>query len=497
MSASAPSRYELPFSPPTTAALETFAISIVMYGWWVFADMLLSDDYSFYMRDPDFAMMTNEFFRPGYELASDWMASWAISSPNAVYWMKALHLLFAAGFFAVVAGFFARLTGSVFAGLAVGLLVATNPGAQINAVWLCITPQWVLFFISAIMFAALHQMLPGKDRGTLLVAVGLSAILLLAMMLVYQLPPFYLLGMLAAYVILSRENWSQIQAHGIIILIVIAIGGGIYAAALKIGISSGEVTGRAASAMNLQVLMDRISDLQLTSGMYWLNLFLPPKTTAALVMLTILCGAILDVTMGPDSSDRAKRWGAAIALTFAALIAPGLINPFASARLYTPGAIGVAALLVAAVWTMIRHANPRWKKTWRNLSAAGLVIVVMGSSAATMIGFGQAQHAELQYIRAQLGWQDLSKITRIHLVPPDPGPHWTQTISDSRDDMYGLRLSTYHDWTYEGIVRFAIRNVDPQMRIDVTFGPPLAEVPANVAVIDMRPISASLYRIPY
>lgn len=494
---SATPRHELPFSPQTTAALAAFAASVIMYGWWVFADMLLSDDYSFYMRDPNFAMMTSEFFRPGYELASDWMASWAISSPDAVYWMKALQLLFSAGFSAVIAGFFARLTGSAFAGLAVGLLVATNPGAQINAVWLCITPQWVLFFISAVLFAALHQMLPGKDRGYLLITGGLSAILILAMMLVYQLPPFYLLGMLAAYAILSRENWSQIQTHGIAVLIIIAIGGLVYALTLKIGIASGEVTGRAASALNLGVLMDRVSDLQLTSGMYWLNLFLPQKTTAALVMLTILCGAILDVTMGPDSADRAKRWGAAIALTFATLIAPGILNPFGAARLYTPGSIGVAALLVASIWAMYRHANPTWKAIWRNAAIAGLVLVVMGSSAATMIGFGQAQHAELQYIRAQLGWQDLSKITRIHLVPPDPGPHWTQTISDSRDDMYGLRMSTYHDWTYEGIVRFAIRNVDPQMRIDVTFGPPLTDPPADVAVVDMRPLSASLYRIPY
>jgi hypothetical protein len=240
-----------------------------------------------------------------------------------------------------------------------------------------------------------------------------------------------------------------------------------------------------------------LASAQSEKGLHWLNLFVTARQSAIVVLIFVAAGALIDVWR--NGMERALRWGAAVLITVVTLYVPAGLNNFQGAgRLYSPGAIGIAGLIVASGLALARELPSTFYAAARAAALSVGLLIGISSQAASVIGMGLTQHAELQYVRAQIAKYDLASTTRVHLIPPpDNSAFWNQPIWDPADDMYVVRLSTYHPWTREGIVRFALRYRDPARRISVSVGPEAPVGDAGVAIVDMRPADKALFQIPY
>ncbi len=480
--------------PEIKAALIGIGAHLAMYAWWIWADALLSDDYVLYAAPMNFNPVEKEMFRPFAAMVGRALAAWHQSGADAVYWAKAVSLVLSSAFAGLLAASFARVTGSVAAGAAVALLVSANPGIQINSIWLITILNWPAYTLPAAMFLAL---LVWQQRSAILrwSMTAVFCMVMTAMMFMYQLAPFVLAGIAAAYIVLSNDSRKNV-AHLTGLLIVIAVVSmAAYLLALWIAISNGYVgSGRAGGALG--GIFTRLASVQAERGLHWFNLFLTAKQSAIGVMLFAVAGASIDIAR--NGKERALRWAVATFATAGTLFAPAALNDFqAAGRLYAPGAIGVAGLVVASALAMFRELPGELHATARTVTLAFGFALGISSQAAGVIGIGLTQHAELQHIRNQIAKRDVAGLWRVHLIPPPNGAFWNQPIFDPADDMYVVRLSTYHPWTHEGIVRFALRHVDPERRIQITIGPDAPEESAGVAIVDMRPADRALFQIPY
>lgn len=468
-----------------------FLLHIFMYSWWIFADVLLSDDYGLYKRAPNLSVMTHSFFRPLHEHISTWISEILQRSPDMIYWIKAGQVFTSAVFCGIVAIIFVRITKSMLAGLGIAILISTNPGAQINSIWLCIAPQWPLYIITALIFWSSINIIERSSR-TQIIFFLIATIIMSSLMLVYQLPPFYLIGLTAAFLVLNNRGQQitlKLSALNIAIATTSIL---IYGTLLEIATNLGIVTGRAAQATNISIIPDRFHEVVFAKGLHWFNLFLNEKTSATAVITIIVLGSVIDLITSKHRKECLLRWIAATFLTAFILIVPAVLNDFQkAARLYTPGAIGASGLMIASLLAF-RRTIPVVKA----FAIPAIFLLVSASNIATIIGFGQSQHAELQYIRSEIAKYDINNIKCVYLIPPDKGPFWKQNIHGPNHDMYIVRMSSYHEWTYEGLVRFALRYVDPTMKLSITSGLTPPNDP-NTAVVDMRILNRSLYEIPY
>ena len=307
--------------------------------------------------------------------------------------------------------------------------------------------------------------------------------------------PFLLAGIVAAFIVLSPDSRRSLARLVVPAGVVCIIAMCAYLLALWIASSSGLVAaGRASGALG--GLLSRLTSVQPQQGMFWFNLFLTAPQSAACVTLVVALGASLDILR--SGSERALRWGAAILLTAAALCTPAALNDFQAARLYAPGSIGVAGLLIASVLSIHRQLPSGFQTGVQILAIAAGLSLVVASQAAGVIGLALNQHAELQYVRTQVAQASIASVAQVHLIPPpDDSAFWGQPIRDPRHDMYTVRLSSYHPWAREGLVRFALRYVDPRRRLKVTVGDEAPEPSPSVVVVDMRPANRALFDIPF
>jgi hypothetical protein len=184
--------------------------------------------------------------------------------------------------------------------------------------------------------------------------------------------------------------------------------------------------------------------------------------------------------------------------TVAVLGVSAALNDFQAARLYAPGAIGIAGMLVASILAIFREFSAELRSVAQYIAIVAALFLGIASQAAGVIGIGLNQHAELQHVRNQVAQVDTASLARVHFVPPPAGrPFWDQPIRDPAHDMYVLRLSSYHSWTREGLVRFALRHLDPAKRIEVTIGDKVPEPAPGLVVVDMRPADRALFEIPF
>ncbi len=467
---------------------------LAMYAWWIWADALLSDDYYLFATTPGFKPVATQMFRPLAASAGSMLAAWLQSGADVIYWAKALSLVLSSAFAGLLAASFARVTGSVAAGVAVALLVSTSPGIQINSIWL-ITIINVPAYIAPV--AVFLMLLIGQERPATWrwAMVPLFSVIITLTLLFYQLAAFMLAGLAAAYIILaddSRKNMARI----VVPLIVIAgVSMAAYLLALWIAISNGYVgSGRASGA--LSGTLARLALVEAERGLHWFNLFVTAKQSATVILMFLVTGASIDIWR--NGKERALRWGVATLITAGALSIPAALNPFPQpGRLYSAGAIGVAGLVVASALAIFRELPGKLHTIARTGTLAAAFALGVNSQAAGVIGIGLTKHAELQHVRNQIAQHDLAGIWRVHLIPPPVGEFWRQPIRDPADDMYVFRLCTYQPWAREGIVRFALRHVDPARRIQVTVGSDAPGESAGVAIVDMRPADRALFQIPY
>lgn len=469
-------------------------VHLAMYAWWIWSDALLSDDYYMFATAPNFDLQASAMFRPLGAMAADALTWWLQASPGAVYWAKGLSVALSASFAGVLGACFARATGSTSAGLAMALLISTNPGNQINAVWLCTLPIWITYVAAA---AAFYCLIISRDwraasrRGL----TALLAVVVATMLLAYQMAPFVLAGAAAAYIVLARDDRQSVARVIVPVGVIIVASMCAYLLALWYVSASGIIeSGRASGALG--GIPNRLASIQPEQGLFWFNQFVTAPQSAIVVSLFIAIGAALDTWLG--GVERALRWSAAALLTIMVLCAPGALNDFQAARLYAPGAIGVAGLITASAIAIMSVLPPVLHTSARATAVLVGLSLGIASQTATANGVGQTQHAELQHIRNQIAKRDLASLTRVHLIPPpDSSTFWTQPIRGPANDMYVVRLSTYHPWTREGIVRFALRYFDPTRKIAVTVGPEAPTESDSVAVVDMRPANRALFQIPY
>jgi hypothetical protein len=302
-------------------------------------------------------------------------------------------------------------------------------------------------------------------------------------------------GIVAAYIVLSHDDRRSAARLVIPAGVVCVVAMCAYLLALWVASSSGLVaTGRASGALG--GMWSRLTSVQPQQGMFWFNLFLTAPQSAAGVVIFVVVGASLDILR--NGGDQALRWGAAVILTAAALCTPAALNDFQAARLYAPGAVGVAGLLIASAVAIYRQLPVGIQPFARNVTIVVGLFLSVASQAAGVIGLGLNQHAELQYVRSQVAQVDIASVVHVHLIPPpEDSPFWGQLIRDPRHDMYTVRLSSYHPWAREGLVRFALRYADPKRRIRVTVGNEVPEPSPSVAVVDMRPANRALFDIPF
>lgn len=480
--------------PEVKAAWIAVGANLAMYAWWIWADALLSDDYYLFATAPSFKSAETDMFRPLAAATGDMLATFVQSSAGAIYWAKALLVLLSSAFAGLLAASFARVTGSVGAGVAVALLVSTTPGIQINSIWLITAINWLAYVVPVAIFLAL---LAWRDRPAIWrwVMVALFSVVMALMLLTYQLAAFILAGLAAAYIVLSTDDRKTVVRTVVPLIVIAGVAMAAYLLALGIAISSGYVGGGRAGGA-LSGLLARLLSGQAERGLHWFNLFVTAKQSAAAALLFITAGASIDIWR--NGAERALRWGAAILITAGALYVPAALNPFPNpGRLYSAGAIGAAGLVVASALALFREL-PASSRGIARIAALVLGFALgISSLAAGVVGIGLTKHAELQYIRNQIARQNIAEVWRVHLIPPPESPFWSQPIRDPADDMYVFRLCTYHVWAREGIVRFALRYADPARRIQVTIGPDAPEEKAGIAIVDMRPADRALFQIPY
>lgn len=476
------------------AACVAVGAHLAMYAWWIWADALLSDDYYMFATSPNFRIVTTEMFRPLGAIAADALSAWLQSSPGAVYWVKGLSIGLSSLFVGTIAVSFARITGAPAIGIAMSLLVSTNPGTQINTIWLCTVPIWSTHVVTAMIFyglVAAREWSP-PTRWSL---VAVLCLIMAISLLMYQMAPFLLAGIVAAYVVLSHDDRRSLARLVVPAGIVCVVAMCAYLLALWIASSSGLVAGGRAGGA-LSGLLSRLTSVQPQQGMFWLNLFLTAPQSAVCVAIFVSLGASLDILR--NGRERALRWGAAVLLTAAALCTPAALNDFQAARLYAPGSIGVAGLLIASALAINRQLPSGLWPAARHLAMATGLFLLVSSQAAGVIGLALNQHAELQYVRTQIAQAGIANVVQVHLIPPpEDSAFWAQPIRDPRHDMYTVRLSSYHPWAREGLVRFALRYVDPGRRLKVTVGNEMPDASPSVAVVDMRPANRALFDIPF
>lgn len=481
-------------NPAVKAACIAVGAHLAMYAWWIWADALLSDDYFMFARAPTFGFQASELFRPLGAMAAEGLTSWLQSSSNAVYWAKSVSLAVSSAFVALLAATLSHATRSVGSSAGVALLVSTNPGMQINAIWLCTLPIWISYTVTAAIFFAVIVARNWSSRSQWGLTVALTVVMTV-LVLTYQMVPFVLAGAIAAYIVLTQDDWRALIRTVFHAGVIAAVATSAYLLALWYVTSADLIeSGRASGAIG--GMSGRISKIQLQEGMFWLNLLVTAKQSAIVVSLIISCGAAIDVLR--NGGGRAARWALALLATIAALAAPAALNDFQAARLYAPGAIGVAGMLVASMLAIFRELPGGARSLARTGVIAAALFLGIASQAAGVIGIGLNQHAELQHIRNQVVQIDTTSLVRVHLVPPPSGrPFWNQPIRDPAHDMYVVRLSSYHSWTREGLVRFALRRLDPNKRIEVTVGDKVPEPAPGLVVVDMRPADRALFEIPF
>jgi hypothetical protein len=290
--------------PAVKAVCIAVGAHLAMYAWWIWADVLLSDDYFMFARTPSFGFQASELFRPLGAMAAEVLTNWLQSSLSAVYWAKAFSLAMSSAFVALLAAGLWQASRSVGASVAVALLVSTNPGMQINAIWLCTLPIWMAYALTAATFYAVIAARNWSPRSQWVLTVALSAAMTV-LVLTYQMVPFVLAGAIAAYIVLAQDDWRVLVRTVVHAGVIATVATSVYLVALWYVTSADLIeSGRASGAIG--GMSGRIAKIQLQEGMFWLNLFVTAKQSSAVVSLIIACGAAIDMLR--NGWPRAARW---------------------------------------------------------------------------------------------------------------------------------------------------------------------------------------------
>jgi hypothetical protein len=488
----------LGWRPVVAAFAFVLAVHVCLYFWWVRADMLLSDDYSFFDPEEDFAEMVELFFRPLYRQAALALRDAALADPGAVFLLKAGHLLLTGIFVGFIAAFFAATARSAAAGVAMGILAATSLGQQINNVWLNIAPQ-VPTYILAVLSVWGMAAAAARSRAAGIAAMAAASAALAGSMFLYQMAPFYVVGLIGAYAVLTRDDDATLRRTVMLSAFSALFAVAFYAAALGYAVAEGMTAGRAASAVSLPSLAGRLAAIRPGYGFAWGGPRLAAGTAMWVCAAVILPGLLLALWNGADRRSVVRRWAIGIAATAVALLLPAMLNDFqGAARLYVPGAIGVAGLLVAAAVAIWRCLGAGWAAAPLKLAgAAALALAAVTASAQTVLAVGLPQYAEIRYIRTVLGGRGPDDLKGVYVILPAAGtPFWKQPGNAGREDLYALSMSTYHYWTARGIVRYALRYADPGHRVPVAEAQAGGRPPEGWTVVDMRPYDRALGRMP-
>lgn len=469
------------------------AIPFLLYSQWLALDFVFSDDYGLFEEAQRFPAMAAQFGRPFYTPIMLAMGAFARSHPDAIIALKFVHLCSVGLFIGLFGVFVARTCRSSWAGCAAATLAAASPAVQINAVWVNILPQWWLFAATVVAFIGLRTASTLKYDRAATAAVGIGLAVGLSMLL-YQMPLFLLGGLLAVYLILSSDTLGRLIRLCSLAAISAVAAAALYGSYLGWAVSTGRLrSGRAAESLSLSTaeLCNRLMETPLSYGTHWLNLWLDPPYAIHLVLVFISLGFLIDVIALPPPSmgrlDRLGRWMAAASITLAVLSIPAMLNDFQVAyRLFLPGMIGVVGLMVASALAMTRLLAlvfPWGLIVARFAGVCVLIAVCWSASAAVIVGLALPQCAEVAYIRKEIDRQRHGALESVHLIPPENRPFWNDPIPRPNQCLYCLRMSTYHSWARRGIVRYALRHVDPNYQIRIS----VAETaPEGAVVVDMR-----------
>lgn len=482
-------------------ALRAFAIAalvhVALYAWWVRADMLLSDDYSFFDPEETFAAMEEWFFRPLYRMAALALRDAALSAPDAIVWLKAVHLLLSATFVGTVAAFFAATSRAAWVGVAAGLLASTSLGQQTNSVWFNIGPQFPTYILAVVTVWCIAAAARRTAAGAVL-ATAAMATLLAASMFLYQMAPFYMVGLVAAYLVLTTDDDRTTARTTLFAAAAVLAAVVVYAVALRLAVDAGMIAGRAASATALGAVAGRLPLVRPELAFAWGYPLLAPRAAAGLLAMLILAGGAVALVRSRRRGPLALRWIAAAGAAGAAIHLPAALNDFQAAeRLYIPGALAVAGFAIAAaaaIWDAIGQGPLR---TPLAVAGAGaLAGAAVTASTATVVGIGLPHHAEVQHVRTQLAVRPPGETVGVYVIRPAKGtPFWARPGNAGKEGLYLVGMSTYHPWTGRGIVRFALRHADPGHAIPVTVSRPGSAPPAGWTIVDMLPFDRALDRI--
>ena len=484
--------------PAWHAFAAVLLIHLAVNSWWLLSDALLSDDYSLFDPAETFPAMTESFFRPLYRQAALVLQAVALASPDGVVVLKAIHLVLAGTFAATVAAFAAQLSRSAAVGIGAGILVAFGFGQQINNVWLNILPQFPTYILATAAVWSIAVAARGPMVRALTVTLAVGAVMTGSMFL-YQMAPIYMIGLVALYIVLTRDDDRAVIATVALSAIAVLLALGVYLIALMTTVAAGATDGRAAAVMSIPILVARLAAVRPDYGMLWGYPLLDLDTVRWFVPALVAIGGLASIVASPARASTALRWAAAIVATAAALLVPAMLNDFqGAARLYIPGSIGIAGLLLAgAIGLGATVTGARAIRSLRLASATVMAAVVATALAATVSGIGLAQHAEVQFIRSQIAGRPLTESKGIYVLPPGADvPFWAHPANRNKPDLYALGMSAYHAWAMVGLVRYAIRHADPGHAVRVYVGPPRIAPPPEWAVVDMRIYDRALSRFP-